>query len=148
MISVIQRVDQANVSVEGICYGEIKRGCLVYLGVEQGDTEEDVVYLANKIGNMRIFHDTHGKMNLSVKDIKGEILLISQFTLCADTSKGNRPYYGGAADPESAEKLYLAMQEALVQQGIPTERGVFGAHMKVSYVNDGPVTIPISSRKN
>ncbi len=147
MISVVQRVEQANVSVEGTCYGKITKGCLVYLGVELGDTEEDVAYLAKKIGNMRIFHDDQGKMNRSVKDIGGEVLLISQFTLCADTSKGNRPYYGSAAAPEDAETLYLAMQDALIKQGIPTERGVFGAHMKVSYINDGPVTIPITSRK-
>ncbi len=119
MISIIQRVEQASVSVEGICYGRITQGCLVYLGVEQGDTEDDVTYLAKKIGNMRIFHDDQGKMNRSVKDIGGKILLISQFTLCADTSKGNRPYYGNAAAPEEAEKLYLACRMLLLYKVFP-----------------------------
>ncbi len=147
MIAVIQRVDQAEVSVDGTIYGSIQKGSLVYLGVEQGDTEEDMQYLVKKIKDMRIFHDDQGRMNRSIIDIGGKILLISQFTLCADTSKGNRPYFGNAAPPDIAEKLYLAMQSSLNSQGVPTECGVFGAYMKVSYINDGPVTITLSSRK-
>jgi D-tyrosyl-tRNA(Tyr) deacylase len=147
---VIQRVINAGVSVNGILKGSIKSGLLIYLGVAQNDIEKDADWLADKIINLRIFNDNNGIMNLSLKDIIVEepsagILVISQFTLLADARKGRRPSWNGAAPPEKAEKLYQYFINKIKEQGILCEHGEFQAHMKVTYTNDGPVTILLDS---
>lgn len=147
MIAVIQRVSEASVTIEGQVKGQIGLGFLVLLGITHTDTQEDVEWLAKKIVGMRIFGDAEGKMNLDLKAIEGNILLISQFTLHASTKKGNRPSFIEAARPEVAIPLYHKMIQQLTQelgQGIQT--GEFGADMKVSLLNDGPVTIVIDSK--
>lgn len=144
---VIQRVAQSSVTVNKEVCGAINKGLLVLLGIEDADTEEDIAWLSNKIVNLRIFDDENGVMNLSVKDIDGEILLISQFTLHAATKKGNRPSYIKASKPNFAipmyEKMILQLQKEL---GKKIETGIFGADMKVQLLNDGPVTIIIDSK--
>lgn len=147
MIVVIQRVIQASVVIDQHIKGQIANGLLVLLGITHTDTEEDIDWLARKIVQMRIFGDAEGKMNLSVTDIGGNILLISQFTLHASTKKGNRPSFIEAARPEQAVPLYEKMIEILSRElGKPIETGTFGADMKVSLLNDGPVTIVIDSK--
>ncbi len=145
MKSVIQRVSDASVTVGGVCVGHIGRGLLVYLGVEKGDSEEQLQWLCSKIVKLRVFADKEGKMNLSIKDVGGSLLVISQFTLCANLHKGNRPSYNEAADPEKASLLYEKAVLTFKESGIPVETGVFGAHMSVSYTNDGPVTMLLDS---
>ncbi len=137
---VIQRVKEAQVTIDDELVGDISQGLLLLVGVGPDDEQEDLDYAVRKITNMRIFSDDMGKMNLSVQDIKGSILSVSQFTLFAETKKGNRPAFTGAAKPDKAEKMYLDFNEALAQF-VPVETGVFGADMQVSLVNDGPVTI-------
>lgn len=147
MRAVIQRVARADVQVNGQTVAEIGPGLLVLLGVEQGDTESDAEWLAGKVSRLRVFPDAAGVMNLSVTETGGEVLVVSQFTLLASTKKGNRPSYSRAAPPEAAMPLYerfMALLESMV--GKPVKKGIFGAHMKVSLVNDGPVTIIIDSR--
>lgn len=146
MRAVIQRVTKASVRVDEEITGEIRKGFVVLLGVEDADTEEDVEYLARKIANMRIFEDDKGKMNRSLKDVDGAVLSISQFTLHADTKKGNRPSFTDAAGPKKAEKLYNQFNDKLKKLEIPVETGRFGAHMEVSLVNDGPVTISMDTK--
>ncbi|MCC5894812.1 MAG: D-tyrosyl-tRNA(Tyr) deacylase [Alkalibacterium sp.] len=146
MRAVIQRTTKASVSVNEEITGEIAEGFVVLLGVEEADTEEDVDYLARKIANMRIFEDEDGKMNRSLKDVNGEVLSISQFTLHADTKKGNRPSFTGAAGPEKAEALYNLFNLKLKETGLPVSEGIFGAHMVVSLINDGPVTITMDTK--
>ena len=142
MRAVVQRVSQSKVTVDGTVTGEIKRGLMVLLGVAEGDTEKDAEVLAAKTAKLRIFEDNDEKMNLSVLDIDGEILAVSQFTLCADVKKGNRPSFTPAAKPDEATVLYEKYVEYLRQNGVKNvEKGVFGADMKVSLLNDGPVTI-------
>ena len=141
MKTVIQRVSRADVTISGTPAGKIGQGLLILLGVGPEDTEETADYIATKIINMRIFEDENGKMNRSVKDVGGEILVVSQFTLYADCRKGNRPSFVGAAAPEPAEALYLYFIKKLSESGIHTESGEFGADMQVSLINDGPVTI-------
>ncbi len=142
MRAVIQRVSQASCTVEGTITGEIEAGFLVLLGIEDADTTEDAIWLAQKIANMRVFSDEQGLMNLGLFDIKGRILLISQFTLFAQTKKGNRPGFTRAARPEKAIPLYEFMQTELEKQcNSKVEMGIFGADMKISLLNDGPVTI-------
>ena len=139
---VVQRVKNAKVDVEGKNVGEIEEGLLVFCGITHTDTEKEAEYLARKLTNLRIFHDENGKMNLSVKDINGKILIISQFTLYADTiSSGNRPSFSNAAKPEMANKLYEYFLEKCTEQNVIVEHGIFGADMKVSLLNNGPVTI-------
>ncbi|WP_020613632.1 D-aminoacyl-tRNA deacylase [Sediminispirochaeta bajacaliforniensis] len=147
MRAVVQRVKRCTVTVEGQTVGNIGHGLLVYLGVEHEDGEKDLSYLEEKISGLRIFQDEAGKMNLSVVDVAGSILVVSQFTLCADTRKGKRPSYNFAADPEIARNLYREMAERFSRRGIHTETGKFGASMDVDYINQGPVTILLDSRK-
>lgn len=142
---VIQRVKKAQVLIDEELVGDIKQGLLLLVGVGPDDEQEDLDYAVRKITNMRIFSDDMGKMNLSVQDVKGSILSVSQFTLFADTKKGNRPAFTGAAKPDKAEQLYNAFNEALAQC-VPVETGVFGADMHVSLVNDGPVTVILDTK--
>ncbi len=144
---VIQRVSEASVTIDGSVHGTIGKGFLVLIGVESADTQEDVDWLVQKTVNMRIFPDDEGKMNLSLTDIAGELLVISQFTLHASTKKGNRPSFIQAARPESAIPLYESFIAGCSLTGITkVQTGIFGADMKVSLVNDGPVTILVDSR--
>ena len=144
---VIQRVSEASVKIEEEVYGEINKGLLILLGVEDKDDETDAEWLVQKIVGLRIFSDSDGKMNLSVKDVNGEFLVISQFTLHASTKKGNRPSYIKAARPEKAIPLYEYFIEKLkIESNSKVMTGVFGADMKVSLINDGPVTINIDSK--
>jgi len=147
MRAVLQRVSSAHVEVDGRSVGAIGRGLLVLLGVAAGDTEADVTSLADKITGLRIFEDDDGKMNLSVADVGGEILAVSQFTLLADCRKGRRPGFSAAAPPERARELYDCFVRLLRQRGFKTPTGVFQADMAVHLVNDGPVTLLLDSRK-
>lgn len=144
---VIQRVSEASVKIDGKVKDAIQKGLLVLIGIENNDTQEDVAWLTQKLINLRIFSDENGLMNLSVKDIDGEILIISQFTLHAKTKKGNRPSFIDAARPETAVPLYeffIEQTKQLLEKNVAT--GIFGADMKVSLINDGPVTIFIDSK--
>ncbi len=148
MRTVIQRVTHASVRVGGQIVGKIDRGFVVLIGMTHLDTERDAQYLARKISGLRVFEDACGKMNLSLHDINGSVLSISQFTLYADTRKGNRPAYIEAARPEQAKKLYEYFNQLLATEyKIPVETGIFGAMMDVELLNDGPVTIMIDSRQ-
>ena len=142
---IVQRVKKAQVSIEGQVQGEINQGLLLLVGVGPEDQKEDLDYSVRKLINMRIFADAEGKMNLSVKDIEGEILSISQFTLFADTKKGNRPAFTGAAKPDMAEALYQEFNQELAKE-VPVQTGIFGADMQVELVNDGPVTIILDTK--
>lgn len=144
---VIQRTKEASVSIEGTIVGEISHGFVLLVGIEEQDQQEDVDYLVRKISKMRIFEDAQGKMNLSIDEIGGEILSISQFTLYADTKKGNRPSFIKAAKPETAIPLYDSFNKGLREAGLTVQTGEFGADMKVSLLNDGPVTIIIDSKQ-
>ena len=147
MKAVLQRVSEAQVTIDGVVTGTIQSGLLILLGITTEDTEQDVIWLSKKICQMRIFGDDKGLMNLSVQDVKGGILLISQFTLYAATHKGNRPSFIKATRPEQAIPLYEKMIVQLeIDLGKQIETGTFGAYMKVSLVNDGPVTIIIDSK--
>jgi D-tyrosyl-tRNA(Tyr) deacylase len=147
MRAVIQRVSHASCTVEGTITGQIEAGFLVLLGIEDADTTEDVMWLAQKIAKMRVFSDEKGLMNLGLADIKGRILLISQFTLFAQTKKGNRPGFTRAARPETAIPLYEFMKSELEKQtNTAVETGIFGADMKISLLNDGPVTIVMDTK--
>ena len=140
MKALLQRVKSAGVSIGGQSYSSIEQGLLILLGVEKGDTETEAAWLAQKIINLRIFEDSAGKMNLSVQDITGELLIVSQFTLAGDTSRGNRPGFDTAARPEVAKPLYEYMVNKLSNSGLKVATGVFQADMQVSLINDGPVT--------
>ncbi len=147
MIAVIQRVSSASVKIEGEIKSQIQNGLLVLVGIEDADTQEDIDWLATKIVNLRIFNDEAGVMNVSVKDVNGDIILVSQFTLQASTKKGNRPSYLKAAKPDVAIPLYEKfIQSVTAQLGKPVQTGEFGADMKVNLVNDGPVTIIIDTK--
>jgi len=147
MRAVIQRVKEAKVEVNGDLIGKIGEGFLVLLGVGKDDTEEDVRYLADKVLGLRIFEDEAGKMNLSITDVKGEILAVSQFTLYGDSRKGRRPSFDEAAPPDVAERLYELFVEEIRKSGIKVETGKFRALMDVHLVNSGPVTILLDSKK-
>ena len=138
---VIQRVKYAKVDVDGETVGGIDRGFLVLLGVTYTDTKETADYLAKKLCNLRVFEDSNGKMNLGLKDVQGQLLIVSQFTLYADCSEGNRPSFINAAKPDVANELYEYFCKRCDEQNIKVEKGIFGADMKVSLLNDGPVTI-------
>jgi D-tyrosyl-tRNA(Tyr) deacylase len=143
--ALIQRVREASVEVGGGTVASIGGGLLVFLGVGKDDTEGDLDYLARKVSNLRVFEDEGGKMNLSVKDMGGEVLVVSQFTLLADTRKGNRPSFEGAGEPARAEEMYRLFIERLREAGLRVASGRFAAHMAVHLVNDGPVTIMLES---
>lgn len=146
MRAVVQRVTNADVKIDGRVNGKIDDGLLVLLGVGNGDTEEDMKYIADKIIKLRIFSDENDKMNLSLEDVGGSMLVISQFTLYGDCSHGRRPYFGNAMEPVSANEMYEKFVAYIREQGIHTETGEFGADMKVSLTNDGPVTIILESK--
>ncbi|WP_017755921.1 D-aminoacyl-tRNA deacylase [Calidifontibacillus oryziterrae] len=145
---VVQRSKQANVKVNGLTVGEITHGFVLLVGITHSDTVEDINYVAEKIVNLRIFEDEEGKMNLSLLDVGGEILSISQFTLYGDCRKGRRPSFTDAAKPEYANSLYEKFNEALIAKGVKVETGTFGAMMDVSLVNDGPVTLIVESKQD
>ncbi|WP_284464036.1 D-aminoacyl-tRNA deacylase [Chryseobacterium sp.] len=142
---VIQRVSEASVKVDGKIVGEIGKGLMLLVGIDENDEKADADWLVQKVVNLRIFGDEDDKLNLSVKDISGEILCISQFTLIADYKKGNRPSFIKAAKPDKAIPLFDYFKEEIAKSGLKTESGIFGADMKVSLINDGPVTIIMDS---
>ena len=147
MRAVIQRVERASVSVEGEIRGQVGAGFLVLIGVEEGDGDADFKYIADKVPNLRVFEDDQGKMNRSLMDVGGEVLAVSQFTLLGDARGGRRPSFIAAARPETADSMYERLVAEWRARGIRVETGVFGAHMKVALVNDGPVTILLDSRR-
>jgi D-tyrosyl-tRNA(Tyr) deacylase len=147
MKALIQRVSEARVTVGNRTAGKIGKGLLIFLGVEKGDSVNDRAFICRKISQLRIFEDAAGKMNLSVRDIQGELLVVSQFTLIADCRKGNRPSFAGAEEPSVAEDTYLRLIETLKQEGLKVSSGVFAAHMSVQLKNDGPVTMLLDSRQ-
>lgn len=147
MRAVVQRVSRANVTVSDEVTGEIKHGFLVLLGVADGDTDTDLEWTVNKIAGLRVFEDDDGKMNCSIEDVGGSMLVVSQFTLLGDCRKGRRPSFVGAARPEAANETYERFCELVRSRGIPVETGRFQQHMDVELVNDGPVTLLIDSRK-
>jgi len=145
MKALVQRVSSAKVEVEGRAVAEIGKGLLVFLGVEKGDAAQDLDFVARKVANLRVFEDPNGKMNLSIKDIGGEVLVVSQFTLAADLRKGNRPSFDSAEEPSRAEAMYKEFAKRLEESGIRVATGKFAARMAVGLVNDGPVTLMIES---
>jgi len=147
MRAVVQRVSRASVSVDGQVTGQIGRGLLVFLGIGKEDSQADIDFIADKVANLRVFEDAGGKMNLSVKDICGGILLISQFTLFGDCRKGRRPDFTQAGPPELAKTLYEKTVEAIAEKGIPVQTGIFAAQMEIDLLNNGPVTLVLDSKK-
>ena len=147
MRCVVQRVSRASVTVEGKITGQVEKGYMVLVGVEQGDDEQDVRYCADKVAGLRVFEDENGKMNRSVKDVGGAVLAVSQFTLLGDARHGRRPSFSNAARPEEANALYEAFCQALRAENIRVETGVFQTDMQVELVKDEPVTILLDSRK-
>ena len=148
MRAVVQRVTYSSVEVDDVIVGEINKGFNVLLGISKDDTEEDMKYIKDKIINLRVFSDENDKMNLSLLDIKGELLLISQFTLYGDARKGRRPNFMNALGGEEAKKFYDKFIEMMKETGLKVQTGIFGADMKVDIKNDGPVTILLDSSKN
>lgn len=144
---VVQRVSKAEVKINDKIVGKANKGLLLFVGFSKEDEEEDLKYFADKILNLRIFEDISGKMNLSVSEINGDILSVSQFTLYGDIKKGRRPSFIEAAEPEKANKLYEKFNDQLKKSGLNIETGIFGGDMKVSLINDGPVTILMNSKK-
>jgi D-aminoacyl-tRNA deacylase len=147
MRAVVQRVRGCAVSVDGVVRGEISEGLLVYLGVGKGDTEKDAALIADKVTNLRIFEDAEGRMNRSVLDTGGGVLVVSQFTLYGDAREGRRPSYSSAADPDTARTLYETVVSKIAAAGLAVATGVFRAAMEVSYTNMGPITILLDSEK-
>lgn len=147
MRAVVQRVDCASVTVDGSVTGKVNKGLLVLLGVAEGDTDKDLNYIVDKVTGLRIFEDENEKMNLSVQDVGGEILAVSQFTLCGDCRKGKRPSFDKAAKPDIANAYYERFVDACREKNIHVETGIFRAHMLVELVNNGPVTILLDSTK-
>ncbi len=146
MRTVLQRVSYAKLFIDSKLYSEIDKGLLALICVCKDDELEDLEYIAKKMVNMRIFSDNNGKFNLSLKDIKGECMIISQFTLAADTKKGNRPSYFYAQEPEKAKKMYEQFIEIVKDLGVSVKNGIFGANMQIEFTNDGPVTIYMDSK--
>ena len=146
MIAVIQRCSRGKVTVSEKVVGEIDNGLVILLGVQKGDTEKDANFLVNKISGLRIFSDENDKMNLSIKDVNGSALVISQFTLCGDTKKGRRPSFIKAATPDDGNRLYEYFMSEMKKSGVPIESGEFGAMMDVALVNNGPVTFVLNSK--
>jgi len=144
---LIQRVKNAKVKVEGITMAEIKSGLLLLVGIRKDDDIEDIERICKKVINLRIFEDEHGKMNLNIKQVNGKILSVPQFTLYADVIKGNRPGFESSAEPDMAKEYWRKFNVLLRQNGIAVEEGVFGAHMEVELINDGPVTIWLDSKQ-
>ena len=147
MRALVQRVSRASVSVDGAIVGRIERGLLILLGVRDGDTEAEALWLADKVVGLRVFPDQNGRFDRSVQEIGGGVLVVSQFTLYGDTRKGRRPNFGAAAPPDVAEALYEIFCQACAELGVPVERGVFGAMMEVELVNDGPVTLMVERER-
>ncbi|OHB67993.1 MAG: D-tyrosyl-tRNA(Tyr) deacylase [Planctomycetes bacterium RBG_13_62_9] len=147
MRAVVQRVSEARVEVDGTIIGHVGRGLLVYLGVGRDDAEADVQFMVDKLVNLRIFADDAGKMNRSVVDVGGGVLLVSNFTLLGDCRKGRRPSFDAAGEPTLAEQLYERIGDLMAQQGIAVAKGSFGAHMQVASINDGPVTFLLDSKR-
>lgn len=147
MRAVVQRVVSAEVRVEGEVVGAVGKGLLVLVGVEEGDSQEDVSFISRKVLNLRVFDDSKGRMDLSVTDVEGEVLLISQFTLFGDCRKGSRPSFSRAASPKIAEELYLQLRDRILQGGISIQTGQFRARMEVSSINEGPVTLIVDSKQ-
>ncbi len=145
MIGLIQRVDEASVIVDGKKISKIGIGILLFAGISKDDTEKDIEYLVRKTVNLRIFSDDRGNLNLSLKDIGGEILIVSQFTLLGDTKKGRRPSFSNAMPPEQAKTFYKKLVESFKNTGVPVKEGIFGAMMKIKLVNNGPVTLIIDT---
>lgn len=143
---LVQRIKKASVEVEEKIVASVGRGLLVFLGVEKGDSQKQADYLAGKVSNLRIFEDENGKMNLSVSDIKGELIVVSQFTLAGDCSRGNRPGFDNAAHPEDAKPLYEYFSNCLRDKGLHVENGIFQADMQVSLINDGPATFMLEKK--
>ena len=147
MKALIQRVKMAEVQIDGKIYSKTNKGLLIFLGIENGDTEKDIEYLVRKVPHLRIFEDSQEKMNLSTLNIKGEILVVSQFTLSADCRRGNRPSFDSAEEPAKAKDIYMRFIEGLRESGLKIETGDFGAYMQVHLINDGPITIIIDSKR-
>lgn len=147
MRAVVQRASRAKVVVDGSVTGEIGRGLVVLLGVSDADSPTDALFLAEKVAQLRVFSDSEGKMNLSIQEVQGAVLAVSQFTLLGDCRRGRRPSYTRAARPEEAERLYISFVEQLRTMGLKVETGLFGAMMEVELVNDGPVTLLLDSTK-
>jgi len=147
MRAVVQRVKHARVDVDGNTVGSIEKGLLVFLGVERDDGEEDLAYIVDKVAGLRVFEDENGKMNLSVKDVGGAVLAVSQFTLYGDCRKGRRPSFTQAAPPDMARRYYDLFVEKMEKLNIPVATGIFQAKMEVSLLNDGPVTILLDSKR-
>lgn len=146
MRAVVQRVSRSSVTVDDQVVGKIDHGLMVLLGVEQGDTAQDMKYIADKVLNLRIFEDENDKMNLSVQDVKGKLLVVSQFTLLGDCRKGRRPSFTEAAKPDEADRLYQEMVD-YCRNTLPVETGIFQADMQVDILNDGPVTVLLDSKR-
>ncbi len=148
MRAVYQRVKEAEVKVKGEVCGAIKKGATIFLGIEEGDREKDLDYIVDKCVNLRVFEDEAGRFNLSLRDVAGEILLVSQFTLLGDCRKGRRPSFSRAMAPEMAKKIYERAIEKIVNRGVSCKSGIFQAHMEVDLINDGPVTVLLDSKKS
>lgn len=147
MLAVVQRVSKAKVSIDQKIIGQIKKGYLILFGAIKGDTDKDLDYLVKKVAGLRVMADQNKKMNLNLKDANGEVLVISQFTLAGNVSKGNRPSFINAADPKTGEKYYLGFVNKLRDQGLVVKTGQFGGYMEVELTNDGPTTIIIDSKE-
>ncbi len=147
MKALIQRVSEAKVEIEGRTTGRIGKGLLVLLCVEKGDSDKDMEYIVRKISNLRTFDDKEGKMNLSLKDISGEVFVVSQFTLAADLKKGNRPSFDNSEEPSKANELYIKVADKLRSEGLSVKTGEFAAFMQVHLINDGPVTFMLDTKK-